>query len=134
VGDECLHVSSHVHAALASVHRRTVLLQLLIAPALRIPPWHASALWLLHVHILAAAVAAAAGELLKKGPGQYRVTGITVTSSQQQPADSGVAGGSTAVGGLPPVPRNRQQQQRKRPLQSQQQQYSQQYNQQCSIS
>ncbi|KAF6258257.1 MCM2/3/5 family-domain-containing protein [Scenedesmus sp. NREL 46B-D3] len=75
-----------------------------------------------------------AGELLKKGPGQYRVTGITVTSSQQQPADSGTAGGS-AAGGLPPAPRNRQQQQQQQGLKRllNQQQYSQQYSHQQGI-
>lgn len=54
-----------------------------------------------------------AGELLKKGSGQYRVTGITVN----QPADSGMEGAAA------PAPHSSQQQQqrRKRPRQQTQQ-------------
>jgi hypothetical protein len=57
----------------------------------------------------------AAGELLKKGPGQYKVPGVTLTQQQpagsQGPADSGIHPGSryTAAGGSSQRKRPRQQ-------------------------
>lgn len=57
----------------------------------------------------------AAGELLKKGPGQYKVPGVTLTQQQpagsQGPADSGIHPGSRypAAGGSSQRKRPRQQ-------------------------